>query len=57
MASTAMSVHKMDPMALKKVAPPLSLSEFLTSIAQPLASAKSAIDHMKNHTVAIPEMM
>lgn len=40
----------------KNVAAPLSFFELLETITQPFASAKSAIDQMKNQTVMIAEI-
>jgi hypothetical protein len=47
---------RIDVTTEKKVAAPLPSAEFLETMTQPLASAKSAMDQMKNHTNMIAEM-
>lgn len=44
-----------DVITAKKVAAPRSLLEFYLTITHPLASAKSAMDHMKNQTIVMRE--
>lgn len=46
---------RIDVMTAKKVAPPLPFAEWFDTITQPLASAKSAIDQMKNQTAAMSD--
>jgi hypothetical protein len=48
---------RIDVITENNVAAPLPSEELRETIIQPLASAKSAIDQMKNHTATRAEIM
>ena len=49
-ARTEIPSIKIDPITAKKVAPPILRSLYTLTCAHPLASAKSAIDHIKKNS-------